>query len=50
MRVFTLAEIGRLIEGLGSAVLAAKQVFPGAAVTAIRTREIDWEKGDEIPF
>jgi hypothetical protein len=39
MPVFTLAEIGRLIEGLGSAVLEAKRVFPGAAVTAIRTRD-----------
>jgi hypothetical protein len=50
MKVFTLAEIGRLIEGLGSAVLEAKRVFPGAAVAAIRSREINWEKGDEIPF
>jgi hypothetical protein len=50
MPVFTLAEIGRLIEGLGPAVLEAKRVFPGAAVAAIRSREINWEKGDEIPF
>jgi hypothetical protein len=50
MPVFTLAEIGRLIEGLGPAVLEAKQVFPGAAVTTIRPRKIDWKKGDEIPF
>jgi hypothetical protein len=50
MPVFTLAEIGRLIEGLGSAVLAAKRVFPGAAVSAVRPPEIDWKKGDEIPF
>jgi hypothetical protein len=50
MPVFTLTEIGRLIEGLGSAVLEAKRVFPGAAVTAVRPPEIDWKKGDEIPF
>jgi hypothetical protein len=50
MRVFTLAEIGRLIEGLGPTVLEAKHVFPGATVTAIRPPEIDWQKGDEIPF
>jgi hypothetical protein len=50
MPVFTLAEIGRLIEGLGPAVLEAKRVFPGAAVTAVRPPEIDWEKGDEIPL
>jgi hypothetical protein len=48
--VFTLAEIGRLIEGLGRIVLEAKQVFPGAAVTAVRPPKIDWQKGDEIPF
>jgi hypothetical protein len=50
MPVFTLGEIGRLIEGLGPAVLEAKRVFPGAAVTAVRPPEIDWQKGDEIPF
>lgn len=49
-RVFTLDEIGRLIAALGPAVLEAKRVFPGATVTGIRKREIDWEKGDEIPF
>jgi hypothetical protein len=48
-RVFTLAEIGRLIEALGDAVLEAKRAFPGAEVTGIRNKPIDWEKGDEIP-
>ena len=50
MRVFTLEEIGRLIEGLGPTVLEAKRVFPGATVTGIRKPEIDWEKGDDLPF
>src|SRR5512134_4004999 len=36
MRVFTLVEIGRLIEALGPTVLEAKRVFPGATVTGIR--------------
>ncbi len=48
--VFTLEEIGRLIEGLGDGVLEAKRVFPGAAVTRIGKPPIDWERGDEIPF
>ena len=49
-RVFTLAEIARLIEALGDTVLEAKRVFPGAQVTAIGKPTIDWEKGDDIPF
>jgi hypothetical protein len=50
-RVFTLDEIARLIDGLPEAVLDAKRVFPGAAITAVRDKDpIDWEKGDEIPF
>ena len=50
-RVFTVDEIARLIDGLPEAVLAAKQVFPGATVTDVRPRKpIDWKKGDEIPF
>jgi len=49
-RVFTLAEIATLIDGLGL-VLAAKRVFPGATVTAIRAKPpIDWSRGDAIPF
>ena len=50
MRVFSLEEIGRLIEGLGPTVLEAKRMFPGATVTGIRKPEIDWEKGDDLPF
>ena len=49
-RVFTLAEIGRLTEALGPTVLEAKRVFPGATVSGIRKPEIDWKKGDDIPF
>jgi hypothetical protein len=50
MRVFSLVEIGRLIEALGPTVLEAKRVFPGATVSGIRKPEIDWEKGDDLPF
>ena len=50
MRVFTTAEIGRLIEALGEEVLAVKRVFPSAEVKRISAPEIDWSKGDEIPF
>ena len=50
MRVFSLEEIGRLIEGLGPTVLEAKRMFPGATVTCIHKPPIDWEKGDDLPF
>ena len=50
MRVFSLEEIGRLIEELGPTVLEAKRVFPGATVSGIRKSEIDWQKGDDLPF
>ena len=50
-RVFTVAEVAKLIDALGDEVLAVKRQFPGAAVTAIRSKPpIDWERGDEIPF
>jgi len=49
-RVFSLAEIGRLIAGLGAQALAVKRVFTGAEVTGVSTPEIDWERGDDIPF
>lgn len=50
-RVFTIAEIAKLIESLGETVLEAKRIFPGAAVTGVRrTPPIDWSRGDEIPF
>jgi hypothetical protein len=50
MRVFTLAEIARLIEALGDTVLGIKQAFPGSAITNIGKPEIDWRNGDAIPF
>lgn len=50
MRVLTLAEVGRVIEALGDTVLEAKTAFPGATITRIGNRDIDWEKGDAIPF
>jgi hypothetical protein len=50
MRVFSLEEMGWLIEELGPTVLEAKRVFPGAMVTGIRKPEIDWQKGDDLPF
>jgi len=40
VRVYTLDEIGRLIEGFPE-ILAAKQVFPGATVERVRTRVTD---------
>jgi len=49
-RVFTLEEVGRLIDGLPDAVLETKRVFPGAKVTRVGNPEIDWEKGDDLPF
>ena len=49
-RVFSLDEIARLIEALGDTVLEIKRVFPGATVSRIGKPEIDWEKGDDIPF
>ena len=49
-RVFSLDEIARLIEAMGDTVLEAKRVFPGATVTRVGKPEIDWEKGDPIPF
>jgi hypothetical protein len=49
-RVFTLDEIARLIDGLPKGVLEAKRIFPGATVARVRKKEIDWEKGDELPF
>ena len=49
-RVFTIEEIGRLIEALEPTVLEAKRVFAGATVAEIRKPEMDWEKGDDIPW
>jgi hypothetical protein len=50
-RVFTVAEIARLIGAAGSGVLEIKRVFPGATITGIRRKApIDWERGDALPF
>ena len=49
--VFTLPEVARLIETLGSTVLETKRVFPGATVTdAHSSKPFDWSKGDDMPF
>jgi hypothetical protein len=49
--VFTLPEIAKLIESLGSTVLDAKRAFPGAVVTDAHSRKpFDWSKGDDMPF
>lgn len=58
-RVFTLAEIGRLIEAF-PAIAKAKETFPGATVTAWRKTDVDdpldavhdtrASLDDEIPF
>lgn len=48
-RVFTTAEIGRLIDGLPGAVHAVKRAFPGAEITSVRP-PIDWKVGDALPF
>ena len=51
--VWTLAEIGVLIERLGDDVRQVRRRFPGSAVVEVRDRDpppIDWEKGDDPPF
>jgi hypothetical protein len=49
--MFTLPEIARLIEMLGSAVLEAKRVFPGSVINhAHCNKPFDWSKGDDMPF
>ena len=49
-RVFTLEEVGRILQGLPDAITEVKRVFPGATVTRVGKPEIDWERGDDIPF
>ncbi|HSM20326.1 MAG TPA: hypothetical protein VK844_08160 [Hyphomicrobiales bacterium] len=50
-RVFTLAEIGLLIEALGDKPLEVKDRFPGASLIGIHAKPpVDWEKGDTLPF
>ena len=48
--VFSLEEIVRLIDDLPAAVLETKRVFPGAEVARVGPPEINWERGDDIPF
>ncbi len=48
--VFSVDEIARLIDDLPAAVLETKRVFPGAEVARVGPPEIDWERGDDIPF
>ncbi len=48
--VFSLEEVARLIDNLPAAVLETKRVFPGAEVARVGPPEIDWERGDDIPF
>lgn len=48
--VVTLAEIARLYDARPE-VVTAKRLFPGATVSAIRTRSpVDWDVGDEVPW
>lgn len=49
-RVFTLDEIALLIDALPKPVLEAKRILPGATVARVGTPEIDWERGDDLPF
>ncbi len=49
-KVFTLAEIAVLIESLGRPALETQRAFLGAEITRISKPEIDWERGDPIPF
>jgi hypothetical protein len=53
--VWTLPEVGVLIERMGDEVRKVRRMFPGSAVVDVRPREpppppIDWERGDELPF
>jgi hypothetical protein len=51
MRVFGMDEVAKALDALGEVVLETKRVFPGATVTAVRSKPpMDWEKGDDIPF
>ena len=50
-RVFTLAEVAKLIAGLGEAAPEIKRRIPVAAISGIRRKPpIDWSRGDDIPF
>jgi len=54
-RVFTIDEVTRLIASRFRDVYDVKAVFPDAEVVKITEKgdgkpQMDWEKGDEIPF
>ena len=49
-QVFTLAEVGALVEALGRGVLDVKRVFPGSAVVEVRSRQSEPDGGDDAPF
>jgi hypothetical protein len=49
--VWSLEEVGTLIDKLPDQVKAVKAAFSQSKVARIRDKsEIDWEKGDDIPF
>jgi hypothetical protein len=57
--VWTMEEVGRLIENFADKISEIKQVFPGAELTAFHKKQdtepsdkdgFDWAKGDDIPF
>jgi hypothetical protein len=48
-QVFTVAEVGALVEALGQGVLDVKRVFPGSAVLEVRRRPAE-EEGADAPF
>ncbi len=49
VRVYTLQEVRVALEGLGQIVCAAKDAFPGAQITAVRS-PLSESLDDEIPF
>lgn len=50
-RAFTVAEIGMLIDRLGTTILNVKRLFPGAAITAVSKNTVGDGMGeDDIPF
>jgi hypothetical protein len=51
--VWTVAEVGVLIERMGDQVRQVKRTFPGSSVVEVRDREVppgDLREGDQIPF
>jgi len=48
MEVYSAQEIANLIENLPD-IAKTKLVFPGAEITRVRVRPIDWDLGDDLP-